>query len=52
VTQIKICIKCECAFGWNIEEVFDVQESTELKTLNQNSEVYCCGEILVVEMVQ
>jgi len=38
--QIQIYIKCKCAFGCNIEEVFDVQESTELKTLNQNSKLF------------
>jgi hypothetical protein len=33
--QVKIHIKCKCAFVWDIEEVFDVQESTEIKTLKQ-----------------
>jgi hypothetical protein len=32
--HVLVCIKYTCAFGWNIEEVFDAQESTELKTLN------------------
>jgi hypothetical protein len=33
---IKYVFDILCAFGWNIEEVFDVRQSTEWKTLNKS----------------
>ena len=31
--MIKICLKHKCAFAWNIEEVSEVEESTQWETL-------------------
>jgi len=30
---IKVCLKYKCAFAWNVQEVSDVEECTQPKTL-------------------